>query len=158
MKASHFPNASVISGTGGGNIGRLRENAAGRTDPVPRAAEFAGSAVQSANSRKKTFVNLSIKAQGHRELVEALQSVVHRRDVIGDFFHIDGSVGFGCLCFEFEEVDQRCLVPSIWLDRAASRRTHMKTNRSGFGRASVAPSRRPRGRSVSDSSVNSSSS
>lgn len=49
-------------------------------------------------------------------------------------------------------------VPSIWLESTTSRRTHMKTNRSGFSRVSVEPPNLPTERSALESRFHISSS
>ncbi len=86
-------------------VGRRRnKRSVSRTatsNPILGAAKFAGCLVRPSSTSQQNFVNLSDKPERKRKTVfHAAKTMLHRSNVVGDFFDIvDGNTGH---CFVFK--------------------------------------------------------
>src|SRR3990172_12562306 len=67
---------------------RFPEGAARWTYPVLRRAKLTRVPLSTSGSRKKPLVDFTYQAQGQRKIIQTLQAVVHRVNVIDDLFDI----------------------------------------------------------------------
>src|SRR5258707_14006603 len=75
------------------------------TDPVLRSPEFTGSLVRAATSSEQNRMHLANQPQRERESVaQAAQSVLHRRYVIRNFFHIVNGHSGRCVVFKKQQL------------------------------------------------------
>lgn len=103
-----LPHGVVHVRDGRRNERGLGERASARTDPVLRSSEFARFEMTAAHAAHEPLVDLFEDAEGERELADAIQPVVHRRDVVDDFFYVLGMIGLR-IGLEPEDVFKRAL-------------------------------------------------
>jgi hypothetical protein len=73
---------------GRGDVERVVERAALRTDPVLGVPKLAGLAILTANPRHERGVDLLDEAQRQWQVVQAPQALVHRADVVDDLLYV----------------------------------------------------------------------
>jgi hypothetical protein len=94
-----------------GDEGGVVQRAASRANPVLGATQFAGSESSAANALEELFVDLPDQADRQREFLEALQAVVHGRDVVDHLIDVAGRVRGQNLGFGGEKILEGALGP-----------------------------------------------
>jgi len=92
-----------------GDEARLPERRAAGTDPVLGGSELARSGLGPPTAAEQFPVDLSDQSQRERKIVEALEAVVHRGDVIHDVAHVAGGPPGVRFELHLEKVFERAL-------------------------------------------------
>ena len=105
---SNASSASCIVGNRRRDVLRVGDSRAGRADPVLQMPELARVAAAAANAAHQPFVHFANEAKAERQLLQPLQSVVERGDVVRHFVDIAAS-DRSVACFESDQVADRRL-------------------------------------------------